>query len=99
MAKRTRNLFKYFQAIQYYNRSLLFVENGTKNLSLAYGNRSACFLHLNMYDKCLIDIELAVEAGYSKKLLPKLDARKKECMELMEKHDQLTAIAPNTGEW
>lgn len=52
----------FYVAMWYYNVSLCFAEIGTDNVSLAYANRSLCFLKLKMYDKCLKDIELAINA-------------------------------------
>lgn len=68
-------------AITKYNSSLCFAKNGSENISLAYANRSACFLHLKMYDKCLADIQLAIEANYPERLMSKLEARRAVCLE------------------
>lgn len=79
----------YFEAMEYYNSSLRWAESGTKNETLAYSNRSACFLHLKMYQKCLTDIDmaLAMQENISKELQLKLMKRKTECIKLM-KHDK-----------
>lgn len=74
------------EAMELYNKSLSFAVTGTENLSLAYANRATCFLRIKQYDKCLKDIELAVEANYPKHLMPKLLQRKGECLKLMQKH-------------
>lgn len=75
---------KWIQAIELYGESLCCAENESINVSLAYGNRSACFFKLKQYDECLIDIELAKEAGYPVKLMPKLNRRKEECLKAIE---------------
>lgn len=67
-------------AMEKYNESLCFAEHGSENLSLAYANRSACFLRLKQFSECLVDIELAGKIGYPKKLLPKLEQRKLACL-------------------
>lgn len=36
-------------AMELYNESLCFSENGLEQMSLAYANRSACFFNLKMY--------------------------------------------------
>lgn len=56
-----KNMFRV--AMDYYNKSLCFAENGSPNISLAYSNRSACFFNMKMFDKCLIDIDLAIKTG------------------------------------
>lgn len=67
-------------AIRLYNESLCFAPEGSKHISLAYANRSASFFHLNMFEKCLKDIELAEKFDYPKELMPKLNQRKAECV-------------------
>lgn len=75
-------------AMELYNESLCYAENGSKNISLAYASRSACFLKLKMYKKCLIDIELAKDSGYPSDLMSKLDRRQEECLTTMEEDAQ-----------
>ncbi|XP_055297300.1 uncharacterized protein LOC129565939 [Sitodiplosis mosellana] len=68
------------RAIEMYGESLCYAENGSKNISLAYANRSACFLKMKRYEQCLVDIGLAKEVGYPAELMSKLDQRKEECL-------------------
>lgn len=71
---------EYHGAIKLYNKSIRFaVDNET--LSLAYANRSYCYMKLNLFDQCLVDIEHANEACYPEHLAIKLEKRKKECIE------------------
>lgn len=71
-------------AFELYNESICYAEVGSKNLSLAYANRSACFLKMNRLDECLVDIELAKEHGYPSDLMPKLEQRKIDCLKLIK---------------
>lgn len=71
-----------------YNQSLCFASQKSENVSLAYANRSACFLHMKAYKKCLVDIELAKKSGYPKRLMAKLDQRAAECLKAMENDDE-----------
>lgn len=73
---------KWSFALECYNQSLLFAENGSEDISIAYANRSASFFYLQMYEKCLVDIQLAIDANYPTKLMPKLKKRKSECLKL-----------------
>lgn len=57
-----------------------YAEVGTENVSLAYANRSLCFLKMDMYDKCLVDIDLAIRANYPKHQMAKLEERKAYCL-------------------
>lgn len=98
--RKTGNVFfattQWYDAIRSYNISLCFAENDSESNigSLAYGNRAACFLHLKMYDKCLADIQLAIESNYPEELLPKLEKRRAVCLEQIAKNEQRTIWAP-----
>lgn len=86
-------------AIELYNESLCFAENGSSNLALAYANRSACFFNMHMYNECLIDIDLAIENNYPKNLHGNLMARKDACIKniangLQVKRRELTLDFP-----
>lgn len=84
-------------AMELYNFSLCYATDASDNISLAYANRSSCYLQLKMYEQCLIDIELAIEAKYPKDLMRKLNNRKATCLEEMQKSTQdsrLTADPP-----
>lgn len=72
------------KALKCYTKSLCFAKKGSENVSLAYANRSSCFLHLNMYSKCLIDIGLATQANYPKHLMAKLSKRQNDCLDLIK---------------
>lgn len=69
---------KWEDAMSFYNRSLCFSENGSENVGLAFANRSACFFHIKMCDKVLVDIELAIQSKVSDHLLPKLEQRRRD---------------------
>lgn len=75
---------KWNEAIRLYNQSICFAEAGNENLSLAYGNRSACYFQLKMYGNCLTDIELAVNGKCPDRLKLKLEKRKADCLKLAE---------------
>ncbi len=75
---------KWCEAMSCYNQSLCFAEIGSENVSLAYANRSACFFRLKEYKRCLIDIELAEQAGYPSHLIPKLKERREHCLKSIE---------------
>lgn len=70
-------------AMKSYNHALRFAETGTDNTSFAYANRAICFLKMQKYCECLIDIDLAIEANYPQQLMSKLLNRKAECQKLI----------------
>lgn len=72
------------EAIEKYNKCIRFACNESETLALGYANRSACFLHLKLYDKCLADIQLAKQANCSEKLLPLLNERETTCLEAIK---------------
>lgn len=82
---------QWLKAMEFYNESLYFAKAGTDSVSFAFSNRANCFLNMKEYEKCLKDIDLAVEAKYPQDLMPKLMKRKNNCLDLMKKS---TAPAP-----
>lgn len=74
----------WYDAIEHYNKSIRFAPIGSECLGYGYANRSACFLHLKMYDKCLADIELATSANYPQHLMAKLNERRATCLKAMK---------------
>lgn len=54
------------------------------NLALAYGNRSAAFFHVGLYDAALVDIEAALAAGY-RDTEGKLNERKRKAKAAQKK--------------
>lgn len=85
---------RWVEAMEFYNQSLSFAEVGTDNVSYAYANRASCFLKMKEYDKCLKDIELAIDAKYPANLMPKLLQRKADCEKLMKNHIQPDSFDP-----
>lgn len=77
-----------------YNCGLRFAEGGSKNVSIAYAKRSECFLHLDMFTKCLNDIDLAKKSNCPKNLLPILEKRRTECSEKMQTSYELKLLTP-----
>lgn len=80
------------EAMELYTQSLCFAEPGTTNVSLAYANRAACFFELKMYDKCLVDIDLAAKASYP--YMENLMARKERCLKAKTSADQPLEFHP-----
>lgn len=78
---------RFIDAIECYNKSLCFAENGSQTLGLLYANRSTCFLKLKMFKKCMVDIELAMQNQCPAQLVKILEMRKNECLKLMETED------------
>lgn len=84
----------YERAMENYNRSLCYVEKGSDQMAITYNNRSACFFYLHMYNKCLIDIELAKKSKCSDRLKIKLGKRRTDCLRLIEENaDDVTHFA------
>lgn len=83
-----------YGAMNLYGKSTMYAEVGSECLSLAYANRSTCFFHLGMYEKCLTDIELATKAGYPERLMPKLEKRRADCLKQMENNEPTEKFVP-----
>ncbi|KAF7995910.1 hypothetical protein HCN44_007017 [Aphidius gifuensis] len=76
------------KSIEAYTKSIAFAPVGSKELSLAYANRSAVLFKARLYEDCLLDIERSLKAGYPDKLKTKLFLRQLLC---------LKALKPNSG--
>ena len=85
---------QWWEAMKLFNNSLCESTIGSANISLAYANRSLCFLKLQMYDKCLADIELATNANYPKQSMSKLEQRWTYSMEQIKKGMQFRKEVP-----
>lgn len=70
----------WIDAMELYNASLRYAEKGSQCMSLAYANRSVVFLKLKRYNECLVDIQLAKNAGYPAESMSKLDQRQAQCL-------------------
>lgn len=77
-----------------YNESICFAENGSENLAFAYANRSICFFKLQLYDRCMLDIQLAKDANYPGHSMAKLESRYRECINRLQSSVQQTLIKP-----
>ena len=78
-----RALELYNDSIRHYPRPLEgnkdIGSNENHGLSLAYGNRSAVFFNEKKFQKCLNDIDKAIQLNYPEDLKHKLLKRKAEC--------------------
>ncbi|XP_031619047.1 histone-lysine N-methyltransferase SMYD3-like [Contarinia nasturtii] len=81
----------WIDAMEYYNQSLRFAVD-SENVSLAYANRAACFPHLKMIDKCLVDIEMSKRENCPKDLMEKLKKCKDDCHKVMKREQQEKTI-------
>lgn len=78
---------EYLEALISYNKCLCYAEDGAM-ASLAYANRSAVYLEVKLYEKCLDNIEAARDSGYPKDKLHKLIDRAEKCKKLMKSHSE-----------
>lgn len=70
---------KNFEAMEEFNNCLAFAEVGTHEMGLAFANRSACYVRMNMPMNAMIDIDLAKESNYPAQLMQKLNDRFQKC--------------------
>lgn len=75
---------KFFDALLKYNESLSFSPTGDESSGHAYGNRSAVYLEMKLYEKCLNNIEMAKKNFYPEKSFDILNKRKEKCQEMMK---------------
>lgn len=83
---------KYIEAMNRFNCTLAFAKKGTADMGFAYGNRSACFFEMKMFDECLRDIEMAKRSNYPRNQLNKLESRAAECRKFMNDRDFMSTL-------
>ncbi|XP_044005646.1 SET and MYND domain-containing protein 4-like [Aphidius gifuensis] len=79
------------KSIKAYSESIAFAPLGSKELSLAYANRSAVLFRARHYEDCLLDIERALKSGYPDKLKTKLYLRQSLCFKALKPNSKLEA--------
>lgn len=82
----------YLYALIFYNKSICFALPGSEALGLAYANRSAVYLEMKWYEKCIDNIKWAQENAYPADKLTKLIEREKACNDSM---DNATTAEPD----
>lgn len=86
---------KWIDAMELYNRAICAAKNVSSELvGIAYFNRSACFFELQMYEKCLVDINLAKEANLPQRLMCTIDKRRDDCLGFIEAGTQPVPFEP-----
>lgn len=75
---------EYFEALSLYNESLRYADINSKQMGLAYANRSAVFVKTKLYKACLENIRLALENNFPNENLGKLIQRENECKAFMD---------------
>lgn len=98
---RTKGNQKYGQndmdaAMAFYNQSICLAESDSEYITLAYSNRSQCFLKMKKFEECLKDVSLAEDGDHSKTLPSKLEQRKQKCLEMLNINDQPTTHQPTS---
>ncbi|XP_011635042.1 SET and MYND domain-containing protein 4-like isoform X1 [Pogonomyrmex barbatus] len=69
----------YVSSLQLYTKSAQYAPSNSIELSIAIANRSASLIHLDRWQDCLNDIELAIKLGYPEDLRYKLNLRAAHC--------------------
>ncbi|XP_012218399.1 SET and MYND domain-containing protein 4 [Linepithema humile] len=67
------------KALKLYTKSIAFAPYPSKQLALAYANRSAVLFQLGLHSECIQDIDRALILDYPDDLRAKLYVRKTEC--------------------
>lgn len=85
----------FLPAIEKFNASICFAPDDSHQLGKAYGNRSAAYFSIKMYDLCLKNIRLARKNNLPEKLMLKLNEREKKCLQEMQKSKSSSDIVFN----
>jgi len=86
---------KFHEALRCYNKALCYVKQPKSNeAALLYGNRSAVYFELKLADKCIENIDMAIDAGCQEEKRKLLNIRKEKCYE-MQKNQRETIMIEN----
>lgn len=66
-----------------YSKSVAYAENNSRELPLAYANRSVILFRLHKYEECVRDINKALELNYPDSLRANLLRRKAKCLKFL----------------
>lgn len=75
---------KFFDALLKYNESLCYSPIDNESLGHAYANKSAIYIEMKLYEKCLTNIEMAKKNHYPEKSFEVLDKRQEKCLEMLK---------------
>lgn len=80
----------YIEAMNKFNCSLASAGKESADMGFAYGNRSACFFELKMFNECLRDIELAKKSNYPRNQLKKLNECAAKCRQFLNDEEYMS---------
>jgi len=86
---------RFYDALVCYNKSLCHAVPGSQEFSLAVANRSAVYMEVKEYERCLENIQLALDCGYPKEKMQTLLDRQDKALDLMECHE----ASPHDDPW
>lgn len=75
-------------ALSLYSWALCFAEPGTLYEGLAHGNRALCFLQMEMYQKAMVDFDLAMQKKCPDQFIANVQASRAQCQKLLKKQTQ-----------
>lgn len=73
----------FYEALHNYNKSLCHAHPNSLEFALCFANRSAVYFEIEAYERCLENIELAINFGYPKDKLETLGDRHERCREIL----------------
>ncbi|KAJ6649953.1 N-lysine methyltransferase SMYD2 [Pseudolycoriella hygida] len=76
-------------ALKLLNRGMRFAKD-IEHVCCAYFCRSSCYLKLNLFERCLWDIEHAKQIHWDEELASKLERRRKLCIKMFKLKDKST---------
>ena len=71
-------------ALEYYNKSLCYIDQEKESLALTYAERSAICFECDEFESCLRNIQLALDHKYPSNEIAILNERRSECLRILE---------------
>lgn len=85
---------KWYEAMKYYNRCLCLAKVGTEHMGIGYAKRAQCFFQLKMYEKCLMDLDLARFSNFPRQQYALLEMREAECLKRIAEGIEAESFVP-----
>ncbi|XP_055306313.1 uncharacterized protein LOC129570647 [Sitodiplosis mosellana] len=82
------------EAMQFYNRCLCLAKVASSHMGIGYAKRAQCFFNLGMYEKCLLDLDLARFSNFPRQQYALLEMREAECLKRMAEGADTVSIVP-----
>lgn len=74
----------FYLAMELNTKAISLAENNSKTMSQAFANRATCFFHMEMFDRALSDIQLALRVNCPSELTTQMKKLRVNCEKMLQ---------------